>query len=357
MSIKKINLFSYSLPFKKPIIFNGQRLSHRKGLLIRLIDTDNNFGWGEIAPLPGFSKETVSEAITQIKTIRPELMKIKPEVRRFAEPRSFEILPEIDLFPSVRFGLEMAVLALTANKDSKESAISVQVNGLITSLDNTAPERIADLVSQGYRSFKIKVGRIDIDNEIKRLEQIAETLPTNCRLRLDANRAWEFNEAIDFCQRIGQLPIEYLEEPLADTKRLGELADIQPIPIALDESLVEPTGSSVNSLIGQPGLAALILKPTLIGGIGKTLELARMGQSHGLWAVISSSFESPVGINCLTLIAHVVDPDRAHGLDTLKAFDSSFVANPPLIESGYITTDRQSNLSIDLSQLTEVTGD
>lgn len=360
MKIKKINLFSYSLPFKRPIVFNDKKLAEREGLLIRLTDTDDNIGWGEIAPLPGFSKETISEAIAQLKTISPELKKIKPgelEAREFTKPRSFEILPEIDLHPSVRFGLELATFELTAERKAEAATIRVLVNSLITSLDSSAPDQIADLVSRGCRSFKIKVGRTDSDDEIKQLKQIAKILPTDCLLRLDANRAWTFEEAVSFCQKIVGLPLEYLEEPLTDPKRLGELADRQPIPLALDETLLETSGASLNSLLGRPGIAALVLKPTLLGGIKKTLELARLGQSHGLLSVISSSFESEVGINCLTMIAHTVDPDRAHGLDTLGAFASELSANGPLVEGGFVTADRQTSLSINLSRLTEVTLD
>lgn len=62
---KKIALFSYQSPFKVPLIFNGYLLKQREGLIIRL-DQQGQLFYAEIAPLPGFSKETLAQAKQQI---------------------------------------------------------------------------------------------------------------------------------------------------------------------------------------------------------------------------------------------------------------------------------------------------
>lgn len=53
----QLALYRYSLPFRQPLMFKGQRLAHREGLLVSI-----NGQWGEIAPLPGFSNESLAEA-------------------------------------------------------------------------------------------------------------------------------------------------------------------------------------------------------------------------------------------------------------------------------------------------------
>ncbi len=53
----QLALYRYSLPFRQPLMFKGQRLVSREGLLVTI-----NGQWGEIAPLPGFSTETVAAA-------------------------------------------------------------------------------------------------------------------------------------------------------------------------------------------------------------------------------------------------------------------------------------------------------
>ena len=50
-------LYRYQLPFTQPLTFHGKVEVAREGLLVRI-----DKGWGEIAPLPGFSRETLAEA-------------------------------------------------------------------------------------------------------------------------------------------------------------------------------------------------------------------------------------------------------------------------------------------------------
>ena len=52
-----ITLYRYQLPLSQPIQFHEQQLTVREGLLLKW-----GSSWGEIAPLPGFSRETLAEA-------------------------------------------------------------------------------------------------------------------------------------------------------------------------------------------------------------------------------------------------------------------------------------------------------
>ena len=65
-------LYRYQLPFTQPLTFHGKVEVAREGLLVRIND-----GWGEIAPLPGFSRETLAEAQTDAPetptvTVKPD---------------------------------------------------------------------------------------------------------------------------------------------------------------------------------------------------------------------------------------------------------------------------------------------
>ena len=82
-------------------------------------------------------------------------------------------------------------------------------------------------------------------------------------------------------------------------------------PIALDETLYK----------NEPweeieGVVALVLKPAAIGPLERTYALAKKGYR----TVISSCFESSVGIDFLARLAHLLAPDELCGLDTLRYF-------------------------------------
>ena len=51
------SLYRYRLPLSQPLRFHDRQISVREGLLLKWENS-----WGEIAPLPGFSKETLEEA-------------------------------------------------------------------------------------------------------------------------------------------------------------------------------------------------------------------------------------------------------------------------------------------------------
>ena len=52
-----ITLYRYQLPLTQPLTFHDQTITQREGLLLHW-----GSSWSEIAPLPGFSRETLAEA-------------------------------------------------------------------------------------------------------------------------------------------------------------------------------------------------------------------------------------------------------------------------------------------------------
>jgi o-succinylbenzoate synthase len=131
-------------------------------------------------------------------------------------------------------------------------------------------------------------------------------------LRLDANRAWVLAEAVAFGRAVAACRIEYLEEPLTDPVGLTEFHAATGIPTALDESLQE---CESQTLAIPDGVAALILKPAVLGGLAVTLAFIRLAAAHRLKCVITSVFESGIGLAALAGLAAAAG-GGPHGLDT-----------------------------------------
>ena len=122
--------------------------------------------------------------------------------------------------------------------------------------------------------------------------------------RLDANRAWGFEEALAFAEEISGVRVAYVEEPLADPGRLAELAGARGLPVALDESLV---GMAPGELGRHPYAAAVVLKPTLLGGVSRTLRLAEEAKAMGAAPVVSSSYEA--GVEAMVGLDRIFEPN------------------------------------------------
>lgn len=312
MRLESFDLYRYKLPFTKPVTLKKSLLRHRKGVLIRLTAQDGSVGWGETAPLPGFSPETLEDATEQLREVASSLTGQEM-------PKNWTDHP--DLAPSARFGLELAAWNLFANSSGKllpepinNARESVTLNGLLSGTSEGLIEEAERMRVAGYRAVKLKVGGRGVVEDVRLVREVGEVLDDSVSLRLDANRVWSFKEALEFGRDLADVRVAYVEEPLAEPGRLGELAGLWGLAVALDESLV---GMGPGDLGGHRYAGAVVLKPTLLGGISRTLRFAQEAKALGMKAVISSSYESGVGTGGLVALAAAVGDEPA-GLDTYR---------------------------------------
>ena len=85
--------------------------------------------------------------------------------------------------------------------------------------------------------------------------------------------------------------------------------------------------------LGSPGCAALVLKPSLLGGIEVCAALAEEAAAVGVPAILTSAFESGVGHAHLAIAAAVLGgPSSAHGLSTYDRLQTD-VLSPPFAQA------------------------
>jgi len=100
---------------------------------------------------------------------------------------------------------------------------------------------IDDTLGMGYRAFKVKVGRYDLDDDVERIEVGFKTAGKGIRIMVDANQAYNRVEAIRRGRAYQQLGCFWYEEPLVpyDHEGYAEVA------AALDMRVA--TGSRLNN--------------------------------------------------------------------------------------------------------------
>lgn len=285
----QLGLYGYSLPFRQPLMFKGTRLANRKGLLVTI-----NGQWGEIAPLPGFSTETLAEAEAESLACLAAIQ------------RGEKATP---MLPSVQFGFDCAQRQWPATLppllppypliQGAPAALMANLDNIVAGWDALPPPRL-----------KLKVARFVMAEELALINLLATRLPTT-KLILDANGGWARGEAQRFCERLPLDHLDYLEEPCAAFADTIAVAEATGVSIALDETLSR--GEVWNY---HPQLKALVIKPTLIGSLSACEALVQRAQVGNLRVVISSSFESDLGLGQLTRLASEWAPSEPPGLDT-----------------------------------------
>ena len=309
----------------------------RQGLIVCFSDGQRCF-YGDCAPLPGFSTESLAEAERAIiGCCRRLLSRYFPP----SDPLDFDTDGGFLQVPSsVLFAIESGLFAIErAANEQPSSAVHDEVTRVkrlpvcrLLSGSNNHIERQLSETTLSAQVVKVKVGRQSVAADIALVKKIENLLPAKTTIRLDANRCWTLDQARLFAQTIDRCRIAFIEEPLQNTQLLPEFARQTGMPVALDESLQWRFPEGRNDPDIFPGLAALVIKPTLAGGIGRCRALTKLARRHGLQVVLSSAYESSLGINTLTRLAMELSPDVAPGLDTLSVFQQS-VVEPPLLSA------------------------
>jgi O-succinylbenzoate synthase len=334
MKLARFDLYRYRLPFCRPLTLEGIKLRHREGLLLRLSGDDGSEGWGETAPLSGFSTESLVEAASQLRRLAGSMMSGEA-TDDWVDPNgeSARELGRIAPAPSARFGFELALWNLygAASGRTLPELVTpaprdeVPVNGLLSRSPVKVLEEARCMREAGYRSIKLKVGARTVAEDAALVRALDAELDTDISLRLDANRAWGFEEAAEFVRGAAGVRFEYIEEPLADPARLPGLVREFGVPVALDESLVgmDPENLKENVAV------AFVLKPALLGGISRTLRVAEQALRLGVTPVISSAYESGVGTAALVaLAAGIGDRPVPAGLDTYRKIAGDVLEKP-----------------------------
>ncbi|RMF58449.1 MAG: o-succinylbenzoate synthase, partial [Calditrichaeota bacterium] len=307
-------------PFKKPLRLFTQSLEKRTVFLLRLKSDSGLEGIGEISPLPEFHPWTEDQVRNETPVfLRQWKTSALPDIQSLTQ---LDLLCRIPIAPIIRFGLDSALLSLLARSRSgflSGTPPRIHVNALVHPLDFDTLKKIQERISEGWTTFKLKVGRKPIQEESEIIRTLIRETPDTIQFRLDANRLWTPEEAITFGKSLPSDRIEYIEEPVKDFNHLPEFYSQTGIPVALDESFHQ---ISPNQLSFIPGLRAIIIKPEFIGSITELARIIKKLQHMGLYAVFSSSFYSPVGSILMAYLAGMLAPPTvAHGFDGLTFFD------------------------------------
>ncbi|HOD49024.1 MAG TPA: o-succinylbenzoate synthase [Candidatus Hydrogenedentes bacterium] len=352
MRIVRAETYLYDLPLMRPLVLPNGICTSRAGLLLRFENDSGAFAFGDAAPLPGFSRENIDETIRQALMLARALegAELPPRLELVTDHFERWLLP-FELVASLKFAVQSALLQLLAGEhDIPAFALAphphrstIPVNGLLWGTQETVLERAGELLRAGYSTLKLKVGRETPQEDAQTVRALAALCGGRCALRLDANRAWDLPGAMAFAQAIEGCAIEYVEEPLQDPAALVEFAGRTGLPVALDETIVEHGEWDLEK---WRGAAAAVLKPTLLGGFEIAMYLARKATNLGMTPVVSSSFESSVGLIALgNLAAFVNAGDVAAGLDTWNWFSRDVLDAPLPIKGGRLQLERANALA------------
>ncbi|MGB2079250.1 MAG: o-succinylbenzoate synthase [Vibrio sp.] len=303
--MRHAKLYRYQLAMDSGVILRQERLTHREGYIIHL-QTEQGQGYGEVAPLPGFSLET----LTQIEPVLIELLELWVTTGQW--PHDLDAFP-----PSVAFGLSMARMSLNGELEDSDVV-------KVAPLCSGDPDELLPILErmEGEPIAKMKVGFYEPIRDGILVNLFLESLP-DLTVRLDANQQWNLDKALKFASYIQpqhRRRIAFIEEPCQSKDDSLEFAAQTQIAIAWDEQMQTAVRDAKVNELDAPHVGAWIIKPSLIGSVQRCQKLITQAQDLGLQVVISSSLESSIGLNQLRKLSAQYLPQTIPGLDTLQLF-------------------------------------
>ncbi|MCD6200704.1 MAG: o-succinylbenzoate synthase [Bacteroidales bacterium] len=326
------------LVFKTPARTSRGVMLHKASWIIRVTDTADptKEGYGECSPLPGLSPDD-----------RPDFEEILDRACSHTGTYNFSIDEIPHSFPSIRFGLETALLDLQQGGKQlwfpgnfTEGKEAISINGLIWMGNQTIMKKqIIRKMEEGYRVIKLKIGALDFKEELDLLHFVRkEFTEDHPEIRLDANGAFQPEEALEKLKRLSDYDIHSIEQPIrqGQWEEMAALCAFSPIPVALDEELIGLwQDTERNKMLDTIKPHYLILKPSLLGGFKacqKWIMLASK-KNTGWW--ITSALESNIGLNAIAQWTYTLKNPLPQGLGTGRLYTNNF-DSPLFIRHGHL---------------------
>jgi L-alanine-DL-glutamate epimerase-like enolase superfamily enzyme len=170
-------------------------------------------------------------------------------------------------------------------------------------------------LERGYRTLKMKVGRMTPEEDAKRVRVVRETAGDGVDIMLDANQGWDLTAAVRTARLCEPYGIFWLEDPMPwydERYTLQRLKAATSIPIAAGETEYTPFG--LRHLLSEGLVDYLIIDSTWSGGLTTWRKVATMAEMyqiplaahHDPQIHVHAQAASPTGF----ILESFADPER-----------------------------------------------
>lgn len=320
-----IDVTPHTLRFIKPAGTSRGIMTTRKVWYICLTSTSIPYrqGWGECAPLPNLSVDDRPDYDALLRSF----------CQRFEKEKCID-WDALRPYPSLYVGFETAWSNYEGGGKiykgtpfSKELS-GIPINGLVWmgSYESMA-QQVDNLLSRGFTCVKLKIGSLRFEDEWSLVRSIRKRFPASqVQLRVDANGAYTPTQAGEYLQRLAELDIHSIEQPIkaGQWSDMAALAASSPLPIALDEELIGIHDPQIRALLLDTIKPAfLVLKPSLHGGFEGCQAWIRMAEERQIGWWVTSALESNVGLSAIAHWCATLGNSLHQGLGTGSLYENN----------------------------------
>jgi L-alanine-DL-glutamate epimerase-like enolase superfamily enzyme len=161
--------------------------------------------------------------------------------------------------------------------------------------------RRAAVAAASYRRLKLKLGGDD-GLDVERVKAVRDV--TELPLQVDVNEWWSLEEALEALPQLGQLGVEYCEQPLKAGDEGGRtLRERSPVPIFVDEDCHTLSDVARSAEIAH----GITIKLAKSGGIREAIRMVHAARALRLGVMLGCMLESGLGIAAGCCVAPLCD--------------------------------------------------
>ncbi len=360
MKIIDIQWHTYCLPFLHKFNTSHGVMDTREGIIVQVTTNEGITGIGEIAPLPTFNGGSLADAYSLLPALAGHLdhttlyeaLELLAAEKVHTKTASTLCGLEIALLDALGKATNCSVSTLLSPADFTSRA-AVPVNAVISAkATKAAAETALNAKKNGFPCVKLKVGLgLSISEEVERIGMVRAAIGPTMHLRLDANEAWQFEEAIAILSQCVPYDIQYIEQPMKAQDFVGmhTLRQQIPIPIAVDEAVHNL--ESVFLVLDSEIADILVIKPQLAGGLRIGRQMIQAASERGVSSVITSTIEAGIGLAAeLHLAAASPAVTLECGLATLPLLADDLLTEELLVRDGFLAVPTGPGLGVELDQ-------
>jgi muconate cycloisomerase len=357
VKIRSIEPIAVRIPMKKPVFMAGVEIRHADNVIVRIEADNGAVGWGEAASAPTMTGETVESMMAAIHYLKPAIeARLADDIAgaiaamrsRMYANNAAKAAIEIALHDLVGRATKRPAHALLAGKQRSRIAVL----GVIGTGELASDLRAAEnKKSQGYSSFKIKVGVDKPLIDAERTRCICARLGPGCLISSDANQGWSTEEAVQYVRAVAGCGLDFFEQPVAadDIAAMAMVANASDTAIGADESI-----HGLDDLRRHHeahAASGASLKTIKLGGMRGVMEAGRLCSQLGLKVnVAAKTGESSIACAAALHVAAAL-PQIAWGLTlSNEGLAEDVTAQPIRIERGHVQISDAPGLGIEVDE-------
>ncbi len=319
------------IPLRHAFATAQDQFARQASRLVRLTLTlsDGRHAVGECVPVRYVTGETQETALDALRISASAMVGMRADrpiagisaVDRALSERLGLRDPSLDM-PSARAAVEMALhdaLCIQSGLPAWSlfgGAVAEVETDVTLALTPDTKQRAAEMAAEGFRRFKVKLGRADTGDDLRTLTDVLEAVP-DAAFRLDANQAFTADEALRFVEQAMRsgARIECLEQPVAkeDLRALDTVARRSPVPVFADEAVRTPAQAlQVVSETQVHGINVKLMK----SGIGGARDIAAIARAAGRKLMVGCMLETRRGIGWALAVAAGCGAFELYDLDS-----------------------------------------